>query len=203
MIRKTCCALAPFQAGLLIAFLLGSYAAAALPAAIGIGALVFALCRKVRAYTAVIAVSFCAGVAASCVYTALIYDNTIAFDGQVVSVKGYVYDMKEYDSGACVLTVKGRINEKVDARLGFFVNKSLLNSLSYGEEVTVTGKVYKISNSYSKAEGVFLQGRSVQSLVTHGKGRHKLFAAAKRLRDKAYDTLSVYGEGGAALGAML
>ena len=211
MVRKTCCALLPFQAGLLAAFLSGNAALLGVPFILGAALVIFAFFKSARAYAAVISVSFCLGTAASCVYTLAVYDDTVAFDGQSVSVKGYVYDKSEYDGGRYVITVKGRINEQTDAKLSFYIEREEYDRLTYGDGVTVYGDVYKItdsiiyqSESSNKANGIFLRGKKAERTVKEGINRHPLFRAARELRDSAYDTLCAYGgEGGKYLGAIL
>ena len=211
MIRKTCCALLPFQAGALAAFLIGGSAWIAIPFIMGIAMLVFGFCRSKRAYAAVLSLSFCAGIAASCVYTAAVYDKTRAFDGQNVSVKGYVYDMKEYDGGNYRITVKGSINGGVTAKVGFYVDEQDFDTLTYGDEVTVYGEVYKIKDTLTyqsertnRANGIFLRGKTADRIVSEGSNEHRIFRYARELRDSAYDKLCEKGgEGGRYLGAML
>ena len=211
MIRKTCCALLPFQAGLLAAFLIGGRAWIAVFFAMGIAMLVFAFCRSKRAYTAVITLSFCAGVVSSCVYTAVVYDKTTAFDGQSVSVKGYVYDMNEYDGGSFRITVKGKINDEVSAKTSFYIDEDMYDSLTYGDEVTVYGELHKITDSLayqsersSKANGIFLRGGKAERIVREGVNSHRVFRFARELRDSTYERLcKTGGEGGKYLGAMI
>ncbi|MCR5816250.1 MAG: ComEC/Rec2 family competence protein [Ruminococcus sp.] len=211
MIRKTCCALLPFQAGLLAAFFMGGTAWVAVFPVMGIAMLIFGFCRSIRYYTAVISLSFCAGLAASCAYTALTYEKIIAFDGQSVSVKGYVYDMKEYDSGSCRIIVRGSIDGGQSTSVGFYIDKGDYDRLTYGDDVTVCGVVYKITDSISyqserssKANGVFLRGGKAERIIIGGSNSHPIFRFARQLRDKARNALADKGgEGGKYLGAMI
>ncbi len=210
MVRKTCFALFPFQAGLLAAFLLGSRALLLIPFVLGAAAVCFACFKAKRAYAAVICVFFCVGCAVSSIYTLAVYDDTVAFDGQSVSVKGYVYDKKDYDSGSCAVTVKGIINDSVDAAVTFYLPYEEYSRLSYGEEITVFGTVSRIRDSalyqserYYKSLGVFVKGGNADRVVSSGRCSHRLLRFARELRDSSFLTLSSYGEGGRYLAAML
>lgn len=203
--------LLPFQAGLLAAFLLGSYAGLSMLLVLSAACLLFGLFPSKRVCTAVISLSMCAGMAVSCIYTAVIYDKTKAFDGQSVSVKGYVYDMKEYDGGSFRITVKGRINDEVSARLSFYIDREDYDALTYGDDVTVSGEVYEITDSLAyqgarsnKANGIFLRGGMAESVEIHGTNSHRIMCFARQLRDDAYEMLcDKGGDGGRYLGAMI
>ncbi|MBR6336414.1 MAG: ComEC/Rec2 family competence protein [Ruminococcus sp.] len=211
MIRKTCCALLPFQAGLLIAFLIGRGAWIAVFPVMGIAMLFFGFCRSKRAYAAVISLSMCAGIAASCIYTAAVFEKTIAFDGQSAAVKGYVYDKSEYDGGRYRITVKGRINGGASVKVGFYVTEEEYSSLTWGDDVTVTGVLYKIADSTSNmsarsriAGGYYLTSPKADSVAADGHNSHRLLRFARQLREHTYDTLADKGgEGGRYLGAII
>ena len=210
VVRKACFALLPFQAGLLAAFLFkGSLWL--IPAAIGAAAVVCVLFKRLRAYAVVCAVSVSAGLITSSIYTGAVYERSIAFDGQSVSVKGYVYDKDEFDGGSKRVTVKGEIGGRVTGVVSFYISDGEYERLTYGDEIDITGKVYKItdsisyqSESYYKANGVFLKGKRAQSVIANGENHDKIFRFARELRDKSYTLLCENGgEGGEFLGAML
>lgn len=210
MKRKLACMGFPYLLGLL-AFSLGwgrySLVFACL---VLLWAAAFVVAKKYyRTYTAVMAFCFFIGVAYGTFYTYTNYNNILKYDGKTVEIVGYVQDYSyiSYDQG--ILTVKGIINGDATTQISFFVPHE---DYEYYEQIKIKGSVVKItddvdfqSEQYYRPKGVFLKGKSVESVERTGRCTNVAFREIKKYRDYLFSKINniVGGEEGGFLGAML
>ena len=172
--------------------------------------LIALLCKiKYRTYILAMAFAFYVGLSYSTVYTYSHYNRIMEYDGKEITLNGYVKDYMYTSSDVGFITVKGKINGDVNTQISFFVPH---DEFEYYEEVQITGVVSRIEDSvdfqqeqYYRAKGIFLRGKTVDTVVRTGKNRNVLFKAIKEYRDYMYKLIvnTVDGQEGRFLAAML
>ena len=176
--------------------------------AIGLGVLCFFALKQYREYVVTMTLSFLIGIGVNSIYTHNVYDKLIEYDGKSVTINGYVYDYSYIGSDTCFLTIKGEI-DGVSANVAFYVDN---DDYDYYDKISVTGKVYKISDSinytsesYSRPKNIFLQGKTANKVVLDNKNVNPFLCAVKHYRNYLVQKLDdiVGGEEGAFLTAML
>ena len=190
------------------AYCSGEYQWVFAAAVIGIGAVIFGCMKKYRLYTVCCCVGILAGIGVSALYTELVYNKLTAFDGEIVTAVGYVQDYEYIGSDTCTLTVKGKING-VSGKVTFYVPDA---DWDYYDRVSVTGKVYKITDSinfctkdYMKSKGVFIRGATAEKAEETGGNANPIMREIKKYRDylSAKISLKCPEREGAFLKAML
>lgn len=170
-----------------------------------LGALTF---KTIRRYFIVCGCSFAVACVYSAAYYHFVYDDIISFDGQTVSVDGYVDSFNYVGHGQGYLTVKCSLGGHTTT-VSFLVSD---DDYEYYDDVHITGKVVKIkdsynflSESYNFSEGVFLKGDGAASVELKGTNSNRLFKAIRNYSDKVFNTVLQYSgfEEKGFLGAML
>ena len=143
--------------------------------------------RGFKFYILTMSLSFFIGLCYGTIYTDIHYNKVMEFDGEVITINGYVKDYKYTSSDKGLITVKGKINDGVTTQISFFVPH---NDFDYYEEVKITGAVRKIKDNvdfqeeqYYRAKGVFLKGDNIENVERTGSNRNVIFKALKDYRD--------------------
>lgn len=170
--------------------------------------LFLALC-KYRIYIAVTAVSFFAGVSYLTLYTHYVYDKIAAYNRHSISFVGDVTDYTYLSADVGRLTVDGKIDNKINTVITFFVPN---DDYGYCDRVEVKGTVTKItdnvhfqSENYYRSKGEFLKGSGSVQVTVLERNTKPLVRAIKTYRDYLFNKINylVGGDEGGFLGAML
>lgn len=147
-----------YLAGLICAtFLEFPYVFAASAVFLTIALVVFFLKKKTAAvvfFTAFIAVSVYS------IYTALVYEPVVAFDGKVVEIEGRISEIRHYSNDTASYIIDTNING-VDTTITLF---STDTDCDLGDHISFSGKLLVMKNnadfeeeSYYKTKGIFLK----------------------------------------------
>ncbi len=208
MTRKCVWAGFPFVGGLILCGAFRSrFNLIFLLTALGLGVLFF-FGTKRRKETVVCTLFFLCGIMTNSLYTHNVYEKLIALDGKTVTVSGYVSDCGYIGSDTSIVTVKGKVNG-INTEITFFLP---YDNYRYYDRISVKGKVSEVKDSisfqsgeYYYSKGVFLQGKSSETVEWNGECCNVIFRAVKEYRDrllvKIHSVCS--GDEGAFLSAML
>lgn len=211
MKRKTAAACLSFLAGLFAASFLtavGNLLLAALCALAGAGAAVLLRGKRFTAAVTILAGAFC-GLTANAVYTVLVYDKILSYDGQTAEISGVVEEFSYTSSDKMVLTVRGKINGEITTTIRLFAPYA---GYAYGERIVVTAELEKITDSlefqserYYKPKGIYLQGTVLQAQNDGVPVLLRPLGAIRTYADTVYGMITdrISGDAGAFLGAML
>lgn len=138
---------------------------------------------------AVIAVFFAVSFSAGQLYTHFYYDRIIVYADQNGSFEGEVTDVKYYSGDNALYTLKGKINGVQPAKINYYGN--VLN-VDYGDIVRLEDCKFSVpestylfdSESYYKADGIFLNAGYCSSISTEKMNRKFFRKALMSYREK-------------------
>ncbi|MCM1269540.1 MAG: ComEC/Rec2 family competence protein [Ruminococcus flavefaciens] len=138
---------------------------------------------------AVIAVFFAVSFSAGQLYTHFYYDRIIVYADQNGSFEGEVTDVKYYSGDNALYTLKGKINGVQPAKINYYGN--VLNA-DYGDIVRLEDCKFSVpestylfdSESYYKADGIFLNAGYCSSISTEKMNRKIFRKALMSYREK-------------------
>lgn len=173
MVRKMAYIGFSFIAGMFFASFFSLYIAAAVFGVFAaISAAFFAVKHKKRPHKAdgqivmtlaVCLISASVGALRYSIHNTNVYNKTVAFDGQQVSVSGKITECKVLSSGTAIYTVKGKINGGVKATVSFFSDNS---SYEISDRADVTGICRRLENSWKFPEKSYYKPKGIYVKLT-------------------------------------
>ena len=141
-------------------------------------------------------------------YTKLVYNKIISYTDKSVGFSGKIVDINEQPSDKVLLTLKGRINGKTNAKIIVYTD---MVEMDYDDKISLTGTMEKIENSvgfssedYYKPKGIYLNCFNANN-VTVTANSFSLRRHIMHYRDYLFKKINsiLPGEEGAFIGAML
>lgn len=128
---------------------------------------------------AVVAVSFAVAFSTGSIYTRCVYEKIISYDGKNGCFSGIVSDYDLYDGDKARYTLKGRINGQRTAKISVFCDNL---GAEYGDMINIENCTFSIisgdylfdSESYYKAEKIFLNAEKCGSITLEKRDSHKI-----------------------------
>ncbi len=166
------------------------------------------LAFKKRSLILIVSIPVLIAVCSNITYTKLVYNKIISYTDKSVGFSGKIVDINEQPSDKVLLTLKGRINGKTNAKIIVYTD---MVEMDYDDKISLTGTMEKIENSvgfssedYYKPKGIYLNCFNANN-VTVTANSFSLRRHIMHYRDYLFKKINsiLPGEEGAFIGAML
>ncbi len=169
MVRKTACAGISWLTGLFFASFLSFKSIFIIVfATVLIFAFYLISFKSRRKEISVCFLSFCVALSVYALYSSIVYEPIVHYDGAEITVFGKITQVDYYGDDKAVYTVSGEIEGAEKVKIHFYYDAQ---SCRYGDKVIVTGTAVKLedslsfpSESYYKPKGVFIELTKIKGL---------------------------------------